>query len=69
MSATVAQRVGNEYLKWQLARYKKGGLRVTAAMVATTYFVRDNVVVVWNNEPGAIPAGRSKAKRILAACV
>ena len=68
-SASVAQRVGNEYLKWQLARYKKAGLHVTPAMVATTYFVKDNVVVVWNNEPGTTPTGRDKAKRILSACI
>jgi hypothetical protein len=68
-SAAVAQRVGSEYLTWQLARFKKAGLHVTPAMVAATYFVKDNVVVVWGNEPGSAPAGRSKAKRILSACI
>jgi hypothetical protein len=68
-NAAAAKRVGNEYLTYQLARYKKGGIRVTPAMVKTTYFVKNNVVVLWDTEPGSIPAGRARAQRTLSTCL
>jgi hypothetical protein len=68
-NAAVALRVGNEYLNYQLARYKKGGVRLTPAMVRTTYYVKDNVVVLWDNDPGTIPAGRARAQRTLSGCL
>ena len=68
-SNAVATRVGNDWLTYQLTRYKKAGLRVTAVMVRQTYFVKDNVVVIWSNEPGTTTAGRSRAQRILQRCI
>ena len=68
-NAAVATRVGNEWLAYELARFKKGGLHVTASMVRTTYFVKDNVIAIWDSEPGTHTPGRAQARRLLEACI
>ena len=68
-SSLIAARVGDEWLRYQLRRYEKAGVHVTAAMVRATYFVKDNTITVWNNEPGTTTPGRARATTILRSCL
>lgn len=68
-SAATARTVGARYLASELQRYRRGGLRVTAAMFRTTIWVENNAVVIWNNDVGVTPPGRAIARRVLTGCL
>ena len=68
-TAADAEQIGAQCLQTELKRLRSGGLKVTVAMILTTYSVDNNAVILWNNDAGVTPPGRKLAKRTLAACL
>jgi len=64
-----AEAIADRFVKSEVKRISKLGLKVTEQTLRNGLWVENNSIVVWNGDPGVTPPGRDVAKRTLATCL